>query len=131
MRGLCLGLGLCGKRNLVPSLNNLTFSSTAFTAGTPSSGTINGATAGSTITATGLPSGLTINGAARTWAWDGTGTAGTGSFTLTETLAGYVNSPRDSTVGYTIAAAGGGPAANAITFNGASLTYSGQELTYA
>ena len=58
------------------SLAALTLSSTAYTIGTPSSGTVTGATAGSTIAASGLPAGLTANGAARTWAWDGTGAAG-------------------------------------------------------
>jgi hypothetical protein len=80
----------------------LALSTTTFTVGTPSSGTITGATVGSTITASGLPTGLTINGAARTWAWDGTGTAGSGSFTLTETLLGAVGSPKTTTINYTI-----------------------------
>ncbi len=95
------------------NLSALALSATTFTAGTPSSGTITGATAGSTITASGLPSGLTINGAARTWAWDGTGTASTGSLTLTETLTDSANSPRDTVIGYTIEAAGGGTTLNA------------------
>jgi hypothetical protein len=80
----------------------LALSATTFTVGTPSSGTITGATVGSTITASGLPTGLTINGVARTWAWDGTGTAGSGSFTLTETLLGAVGSPKTTTINYTI-----------------------------
>jgi hypothetical protein len=54
-----------------------------------------------------LPTGLTINGVARTWAWDGTGTAGSGSFTLTETLLGAVGSPKTTTINYTINASAG------------------------
>ena len=89
-----------------PNLGTLTFSSTTVTHGTSTSGTIGGATSGSTITASGLPTGLTINGAARTWAWDGTGAAGSGSFTLTETLSDSANSPQTSTINYTISAGG-------------------------
>jgi hypothetical protein len=88
-------------------LGTLALSATTFTVGTPSSGTITGATVGSAITASGLPTGLTINGVARTWAWDGTGTAGSGSFTLTETLLGAVGSPKTTTINYVIGAAGG------------------------
>lgn len=88
-----------------PSLSALSLSSASFTVGTAASGAITGATAGSTITASGLPAGLTINGAARTWAYDGTGSAGTSTITLTETLADSANSPRASGVSVTIAAA--------------------------
>lgn len=87
-----------------PNLIALVFSATTFLTGQPASGTIIGATAGSTVTAASLPSGLTINGAARTWAWDGTGSISTGSFTLTETLADSSNSPRATSVNYAIAA---------------------------
>jgi hypothetical protein len=82
----------------------LTLSATTFSKAAPSSGTINGAIAGSVITATGLPVGLTINSTARTWAWDGTGTISTGSFTLTETLNTVSNSPHTSTINYSITA---------------------------
>lgn len=99
------------------TLGSLTFSSTAFTVGTPTSGTIVGATTGSTIAnITSLPAGLTINGAARTWAWDGTGTVSTGSFQLSETLAGAVVSPVVSTIGFTISAAAG-PSVGQLDFS--------------
>jgi hypothetical protein len=94
----------------------LALSATTFTVGTPSSGTITGATVGSTITASGLPTGLTINGVARTWAWDGTGTAGSGSFTLTETLLGAVGSPKTTTINYTVNAGAGTLSAPTIGF---------------
>lgn len=83
----------------------LTLSAYSFTTSTPSSGTINGATAGSTITADDLPTGLTIDSALRTWDWDGTGSVSTGSLILTETLAGYDNSPHDTSIPYAITAA--------------------------
>lgn len=88
-----------------PNLGALTLSSTSFTVGTPASGTITGATAGSAIVASGLPAGLTINGPARSFAWDGTGTAGTPTITLTETLADSANSPRATAIAVTVAAA--------------------------
>ncbi len=88
-----------------PNLSALSLSSTAFTLGTATSGTIAGATSGSTIAATGLPAGLTINGPARSFAYDGTGTAGSATITLTETLADSANSPRGSTVAVSIASA--------------------------
>ena len=94
----------------VGTLSALGLSSSSFTVGTPASGTITGATAGSTIAATGLPTGLTVNGAARTFAYDGTGSAGTTSITLTETLVGYSNSPLSTGVSVTVAASGGGTA---------------------
>ncbi len=85
-----------------PSLSALALSSTSFTLGTSASGAITGATSGSTVTASGLPTGLTINGAARTWAYDGTGSAATTSITLTETLADSANSPRNTGISVTI-----------------------------
>lgn len=87
-----------------PALGALSLSATSFTTGTLASGTITGAAAGSTITATGLPAGLTINGAARSFAYDGTGSAGTSAVTLTETLADSANSPRASIVSVSISA---------------------------
>ena len=88
------------------SLGALSLSSTSFTVGSASSGTITGATTGSSIVASGLPSGLTVNGAARTWAWSGSGSAGSTTITLTETLADSANSPLASNIGVTAAAAG-------------------------
>jgi hypothetical protein len=100
---------------VVITLAGLTFSSTSFQTGVPSTGTINGATIGSTITATGLPSGLTINGTNRTWAWDGSsGTSG--ALILTETLPGAVNSPNNSSISFTIATA----ATGRVQFNSAA-----------
>jgi hypothetical protein len=84
------------------TLGSLSFDNATFPVGSAVSGNILGATTGSVITAAGLPTGLTINSAARTWAWDGSGTAGSGSFTLTETLGSASNSPNPSSVGYTI-----------------------------
>lgn len=84
-------------------LGTLSLSSTSFTTGTPASGTIIGATSGSTIAGTSLPTGFTINSAARTFAYDGTGTAGSGTLTLTETLSGAVGSPKTTNIGWTYA----------------------------
>lgn len=98
-----------------PFLGVLNLSTTTFTVGTPSNGTITGATAGSTITASGLPSGLTINGAARTWAYDGTGSATSGTLTLTETLAGASNTPRANPIGFSVVVASAARTADATT----------------
>lgn len=86
-----------------PSLAALGLSATSLTIGTAASGSVTGATAGSTVAAAGLPAGLTVDGPARTWAWSGSGTAGSASVTLTETLADSANSPRASSIGVTIA----------------------------
>lgn len=93
-----------------PTLSSLSLSGT-LAHGTPSSGTLVGATAGSSISSGALPSGLTINGIAHTYSWDGTGAAGSGSFTLTETLAGATNSPLVTTIGYSIGSGAGGTGA--------------------
>lgn len=97
-----------------PNLAALNLSATSFTIGTSASGTISGATVGSAITASALPTGLTINGAARTWAYDGTGSAATSTVTLTETLADSANSPRSSNVSVTVATAGAGVPVNSV-----------------
>lgn len=88
------------------AFQTLAFSSTSFTHGTPSSGTILNATGGSVIVPAGLPTGLTINSTARTWAWDGSGAAGSGSFTLYENIPGGSGNPNASVISYTIAAGG-------------------------
>jgi hypothetical protein len=76
-----------------------------FTRGTAVTGAILGAVTGSTITASGLPSEITINGTQHSFAFSNAGSgAASGSFTLTETLAGEPGSPRASTVSYSIAA---------------------------
>lgn len=90
----------------VVTLGALTLApSTNWTVGTAASGTINGATVGSTIAVSGQPLGFTISSAARTWAYDGSGSASTGNISLTETLSGATNSPNASTVAWTLTAA--------------------------
>lgn len=116
--GAPLSAGVVATATLL--LGALSLSATDFIPSTSASGTIIGATLGSVIVASGLPTGLTIDGVARTWSWDGTGTASTGLLTLTETLAGYGNSPRANAIGYAIQ----GPLA-APTF----LAYSGSGST--
>lgn len=86
------------------TLGTITLDNTSWTNGTSASGSILGATTSSTLSISGQPTGFTINSGARTWAFDGTGAAGSGSFTLTETLAGATNTPHDNTISYTIAA---------------------------
>lgn len=89
-----------------PTLNSVGLSGSIFNVGSASSGTITGATAGSTLVLTNGFTGLTINSAARTWAYDGTGSASTGSFTMVETLAGATNSPRSTPTGYSVLGTG-------------------------
>lgn len=84
-----------------PTLGTLTLSGT-LTNGTASSGTISGATVGSTI-ASGV-TGLTVNSGARTYAFDGTGSAGSYPSALTETLTGATNSPKVSALSVAMAA---------------------------
>ncbi|KQM56708.1 hypothetical protein ASE69_03585 [Sphingomonas sp. Leaf208] len=62
----------------------------------PSSGTILNATTGSAIVST--VSGLTVNSAARTYSYNGSGSAGSTNNGLTETLAGATFSPRGNVV---------------------------------
>lgn len=92
--------------SLSPTLGALSLSATTFVVGTASSGTINGATAGSTITVSGAPAGFSINSAARTWSYNGSGSATSGSLTLTETLAGATNTPRSTVINFTVSASG-------------------------
>lgn len=70
--------------------------STAITSGTVTNGSINGATSGSSIASN--VGGLTVNSGARTFAFDGTASAGTVANGLVESLAGATNSPRSSPV---------------------------------
>ncbi len=109
MLGLGLGLSLVASRSrggapVTPALSALSLSSTSYTVGTPSSGTINGAYPGSSIALSNGPTGFTINSVARTWAYDGTGSATSGSLTLTETLVGATGNPRATVIGWTVAA---------------------------
>lgn len=73
---------------------------TTFANGTPSSGSITGVPAGWTLWGTSLPTGLTINSRARTWAWDGTNTATTGTLVLNTAMPG--GTPYTQNVSYTI-----------------------------
>lgn len=107
-----MGLGLSPRRSggvtptPSPTLATLGLSSTTFTTGSPSSGTITGATTGEAIAGTTLFTGFTINGALRTWAWDGTGSVSTPTVTLTGTLAGATNTPHVSNIGVSVIAPG-------------------------
>jgi hypothetical protein len=105
---------------VVPVLGALTLSPTTATAGTSTTITISGATAGSVITGT-VPAGMTLNSAARTITGTPT-TAGSPSIVLTETLAGATGSPRQSTVGVTIAAAPVTPVLGALAVSPSSAT---------
>jgi hypothetical protein len=84
-------------RVVVPpvTLGTLSLSGT-LTVGTPSSGSIDGATAGSTITEA-VP-GLTVDSAARTYEWDGTGSAATYADGLREAHPNATNSGRLSPI---------------------------------
>lgn len=100
------------------TLGTLALSSTSYTRGSATSGSITGATTSSTLSTTGIPTGLTINSAARTWAWDGSGSgAASGTWTLTETLAGATNTPHANTISYSIAAAGGTTFSSGLSTN--------------
>lgn len=86
----------------------LTLSSTRYVHGTPASFTVNNALGGTVIVPVGLPTGITINAAARTGAWDGTGAAGSGSFTLYENIPGASSNPHASVIAYTISGGSAG-----------------------
>ncbi len=111
------------------SLSPLTLSSTTLIVGTPSNGTINGATVGSAITSSALPAGYTIDGAARTWAWDGTGTASEPILSLTQTLAGAIGSPSNNL--FQLSIEGSGTAAFSPHELRASSTQYGDQTTSA
>lgn len=92
------------------TLGALTLSADDWETGSATSGTIDGDTSGSALSVSGsLPAGLTIDTTARTWAWDGTGSVSTGSFDLVESHTDGSNSPRTSTINWTIAEAGATP----------------------
>jgi len=79
-----------------PTLATLALSSSSATAGTSATINITGATTGSVIAGT-VPDGMTLNSAARTIT--GTPTlAGVYNFSLTETLAGAIGSPKTTNV---------------------------------
>jgi hypothetical protein len=85
------------------TLAALTLSSTVFTIGTPSSGTINGSYPGSSsISISGGPVGFDINGTARTWAYDGTGSPSSTTVVLTESYYDGINSPKTSNINVTV-----------------------------
>jgi len=114
-------LFLLAPRAPTVTLNTLALSG-PIQVGTASTGTIANATSGSTITSN--VTGLTINSSARTYSWSGSGTAGTTSNGLVETLASVSNSPKSSPI--TVAASGVSPAP---TFAGDALTMT--SATYA
>lgn len=89
----------------IQNLNALSLSPSTATQGQAATININGATAGSTITGS-VPAGMTLNSAARTITGTPTG-SGSLNFTLTETLAGYANSPRVNTLTLTVDEASG------------------------
>jgi len=93
-----------GASGSAPTLGTLTLSGT-LTNGTPSSGSILGATSGSTIVSN--ITGLSVNSGARTYTWDGSGSASTYANGLVETLAGATGSPKNNSV--TVASGGVSP----------------------
>lgn len=103
--GLLVGRTMIGEFAPPALLAALSLSSLAFTLTVPASGAILGATSGSAITATGLPMGLTI-GAAAGWRFDGSGTAGSFTLLLTETLGGCPNSPLTTAITIAVTAPG-------------------------
>lgn len=95
------------------TLNALALDGLSFTEDAADSGSITGKTSGSTVTLVGsLPTGLTLDLTAMTWAWDGTGAASSGDFTLHETHPDA--SPRDSVQSWEIQAAASGTAGEPI-----------------
>jgi hypothetical protein len=104
--GLLVGLTTMGEFGQTPALTALSLSSSNLTLGVPASGAILGATAGSTITASGLPAGLTLN-LSPGWAYDGTGTIGTYTILLTETLSGQSNPARTTSIAVSISFSAG------------------------
>jgi hypothetical protein len=97
------------------TLTDLALDDLSYVEGAADSGSITGKTSGSTVTLVGsLPTGLTLDLAAMTWAWDGTGSVSSGSFTLHETHPDAV--AHDSVQSWTIAAAGVDP-----SFSGPTL----------
>ncbi len=104
--GLLVGLTTIGEFTAPPALRALSLSSTDFTLTVAASGAVLGATADSTITASGLPAGLNINPAPG-WTYDGSGTAGSFTLVLTETLSGSANSPLSTSITVSIAPYGG------------------------
>ena len=94
--GLLVGLTTIGEFAAPPVLTPLSLSISQFTLGVPASGAILSAMPGSTILAAGAPAGFTISIAG--WSYNGSGVAGTYSFTLTETLIGSANSPSSTSI---------------------------------
>ena len=88
-----------------PALQPVTMSSSDFVVGIPMTGTFGNTTPGSTLTLSNPLAGLTINSAARTWSYDGTGTVGSGTMTIIETLGGSPNSPKSTNINWTTVAA--------------------------
>lgn len=90
-----------------PTLQNLALSLSSFTIGASVSGSIDNATPASAIVSSGtLPTGFSFNGTGRTWSYNGTGSASSGTFNFIETLADSSNSSHTSTINWSIAAVG-------------------------
>lgn len=100
--GLLVGLTTIGEFAPPPMLRPLSLSATDFVLATPVTGAILGATTGSIITVAALPAGLTIT-AAPGWSYDGSGTVGSYTLYLTETLSGGANSPNSTGIAVAIA----------------------------
>ena len=105
------------------TLNALSLSSASVPQGSPATINIVGATAGSTIAVQSgsLPTGMTLDSAARTISGTPSG-SGLSTFTLRETLAGAVNSPRD-TAGLQVNVATA-PTLGALSLSASSVTQS-------
>jgi len=108
-----------------PELGDIAFGGmpASLTIGTAASGPLTGARTGQAISATGLPAGLTIDGPARTWAWSGSGSAGTSAVTFKGDLADSPNTGRTNQVAVTIAAAVAQHAITAVNADGISALW--------
>lgn len=109
-----------------PLLTALTLSSASYQVGVSTTVTISGKTTGSTLSVSGLPAGMTFNSSTNTITGTPT-TQGNGTIILIETLGDSSNSPRQTTIGFTVAAA-----ATDVTFTAplASATRFGSENNY-
>lgn len=86
-----------------PPLQGLTVYGT-FVIGTSDAGLILGTQDGSTLTYSGFPSGFSISSSTRSWTYDGTGSASSGTGTITETAADGVTS-HNSSIAWSVNAA--------------------------
>jgi hypothetical protein len=100
---------------VVVTLGPLTLSDTNFVVGTGKTVNILGSAAGSAITISTGVTGFSIDSTALTVTYNGSGSAGTPSLGLTETLAGAVGSPKVTSIALLLSAA-------AVTLNTLSLS---------